>query len=68
MQNPTFPLCVVVSEFNDLMGVLNSRRDERVGRLYGCFSGRRFGEGAGGGVVGHQVIQCVSCFGGRRSD
>ena len=30
------------------------------------FSGRRFGEGAGGGTVGHQVIQCVGCFGGWR--
>ena len=32
----------------------------------GSFSGRRSGEGAGGGAVEHQVIQCVSCFGGWR--
>jgi len=32
----------------------------------GCFRGRRSGEGAGGGAVEHQVIQCVSCFRGWR--
>jgi len=32
----------------------------------GSFRGWRSGEGAGGGAVGHQVIQCVSCFGGWR--
>jgi hypothetical protein len=32
----------------------------------GSFRGRRFGEGAGGRAVEYRVIQCVSCFGGRR--
>jgi len=32
----------------------------------GSFSGRRSGEGVGGGAVEHQVIQCAGCFGGWR--